>query len=201
MASIVSFLGKEKEVSLQGFFSRPIRFHLLYKSSHHGAQSSQFFSSFDNSGKFLLAVILQSGSVIGAFMSKSLKFKKEVTDAEAFVFEINEHDAKQFPVLNAAKAITVCTQHASVQNSGFAFGNTASYYDPSPTTSPSTVSISFGSCLNLKLDKDCWYANFQKNVTFGTTWPQESCCVDVELHRVQGTFNIHRCQTLNSDLY
>lgn len=116
-------------------------------------------------------------------MSKAPIYDKELTDAEAFAFEINEHDAKQFPVLNTPKAITVSTQNVSGKHG--AFGN---------IIAETTVSISFGRCLTLKQDNARWYANFQSDLTFGTKWPQESnvCCVDVELHRVQGTFNSQR---------
>ncbi|MCJ8749951.1 hypothetical protein PDJAM_G00193450 [Pangasius djambal] len=178
MASIVSSLDNEKELRLQRFFSSPVRFHLLYKSSHHGATISELLSSFDTFGNFLLIMFLKSGSVRGAFMGKSLKHGKEFSDAKAFVFEINEHDAKQFPVLNAAEAITVRTQQNSVQNSGFGFG---------ALPSQSSDSISFGSCLHLKLDKGYWSVSFCTDVTYGTTWPQENniCCEDLELHRVQ----------------
>ncbi|KAF5893755.1 interferon-induced protein 44-like, partial [Clarias magur] len=174
MAFIVSSLGNEKEVRLQRFFSPPVRFHLLYKSSHHGSQSSQqLFSSFDTNGKYLLAVFLQSGSVRGAFMSKSLKHGTEFSDPEAFVFEINEHDATQFPVINPAKAVTVSNQ----QNPA----------GPRYKFAQNSVGISFGNCLNLKLENGSWNVSFCTDVTYGTTWAQENnvYCLDVELHRVQ----------------
>lgn len=193
MASIVSSLGKEKELRLQRLFSSLVRFHLLYKSSHHGARSNQLLSSFDRSGKFLLAVFLPSGSVRGAFMSKTLNDGAEISDTEAFVFEMNEQDAKQFPVINPAKAITVSNQPA-VQNTGFTFGGVASQISPQ-----TLFSISFGNCLNLTLNSGCWYVSFCPDVAYGMTWPQENniCCVDVELHRVQGTINNHRCHNKN----
>ncbi|XP_046729261.1 interferon-induced protein 44-like isoform X2 [Silurus meridionalis] len=139
MASIVSSLNNEQEKLLQNFFSTPVRLHLLYKSSHHGANVAQLLSSFDNYGKFFIAVFLPSGSVRGAFMSKSLKCGTEFSDAEAFVFEIKEHDAKQFPVINAAKAITVSRQKAAHHQDGFGFGSSTTY------TQTADV-IAFGSC-------------------------------------------------------
>ncbi|KAB5517143.1 hypothetical protein PHYPO_G00186020 [Pangasianodon hypophthalmus] len=175
MASIVSSLDSEKELRLQRFFSSPVRFHLLYKSSHHGATVSQLLSSFDTSGKFLLAVFLQSGSVRGAFMSKSLKYGSEFSDTEAFVFEMDEHSAEQFLVINPAKAVEV----SNIQNTGYRKGLHA--------TNLQTASISFGNCITLHSDNSRMYVSFCTDVTYGTTWPQESniCCVDVELHRVQ----------------
>ncbi|KAF4092090.1 hypothetical protein AMELA_G00016980 [Ameiurus melas] len=175
MASIVSSLGSEKEMRLQKLFSSPVRFHLLYKSSHHGTTVSKLLSSFDNCGKFLLILFLQSGSVRGAFTRKSLKRETEFFDTEAFVFEMDEHDVKHFPAINTAEAIRVITQQASVQNSGFRY-----------ETSHSSGSISFGSC-NFKLDHGRWCVSFYTDETFGTKWTQENniCCEDVELHRVQ----------------
>ncbi|KAF4092092.1 hypothetical protein AMELA_G00017000 [Ameiurus melas] len=168
MASIVSSLGSEKELSLQKLFSSPVRFHLLYKSSHHGTTVSKLLSSFDNCGRFLLILFLESGSVRGAFTSKSLRYGNEFFDSEAFVFETEEHDTKHFPVINPAEAIRVITQKASDQNGGLG-------------------SISFGSCLIFKVDHGTWCVSFCTDETYGTNWTQESniCCVDVELHRVQ----------------
>ncbi|KAM9496676.1 interferon-induced protein 44-like [Clarias gariepinus] len=178
MASIVSSLGNEKEARLRSFFSLPVRFHLLYKSSQHGAQSTQLFSSFDTNGKFLLAVFLQSGSVKGAFMSKSLKYGTDFSDPEAFVFELNEHDATQFPVINPAKAVTVSNQQASTN---YGYGS-----------AQNSVGISFGNCLNLKLENGSWNVSFCTDATYGTTWAQENSiyCVDVELHLVQDVADV-----------
>ncbi|XP_036416299.1 interferon-induced protein 44-like isoform X3 [Colossoma macropomum] len=106
MASIASSLDDEKERKLQSLFSQPVRFHLLYKSSHHGAKLSALLSRFDTSGKFVLAVFLQTGEVRGGCTSRSLNVGREFDDEEAFVFEINEK-AKRFPVLRSAKAVEV----------------------------------------------------------------------------------------------
>ncbi|KAM9495194.1 interferon-induced protein 44-like [Clarias gariepinus] len=179
MSFIASSLGNEKEVKLRRFFSLPVRFHLLYKSRHHGTQSSQFFSSFDTHGKYLLAVFLQSGSVRGAFTSKSLKHGTDFSDPEAFVFEINDLNATQFPVINPAKAVTVSNQQNAAQSRSF-------------KTAQNSVSISFGNCLNLKLENGSWTVSFCTDVTYGTTWAQESniYCLDVELHHVQDVADV-----------
>ncbi|KAM9495811.1 interferon-induced protein 44-like [Clarias gariepinus] len=183
MASIVSSLGNEKEAKLQRFFSTPVRFHLLYKSSHHGAQISQLLSSFDKSGNFLLIVFPQSGSVRGAYVSKSLKHGTDFSDAEAFVFELTEHDATRFPVINPAKAVTVTNQQNPVQPAGFGAVRVSSQI---------VASIFFGSCLKLKSGNGCWNVSFCTDETYGTTWPQENniCCVNVELHRVQDVVGV-----------
>ncbi|XP_053542488.1 interferon-induced protein 44 isoform X1 [Ictalurus punctatus] len=175
MASVVSSLGSKKKVRLQKFFSSPVHFFLLYKSKHFKNTFDQLLSSFDNSGKFLLSVFLKSGSVRGAFMSKSLRRGTEFSDTEAFVFEMDENDAKHFLVKNPAEAIRVGEQ-SSVQYSGLRF-----------ETSQSSDSISFGSCLKLRLDNGVWYVSFCTDMTCGTKWAQEKNIhyVDVELHRVE----------------
>ncbi|KAF4092088.1 hypothetical protein AMELA_G00016960 [Ameiurus melas] len=167
MASTVSSLSSKKKLRLQKFFSSPVNFFLLYKSSSYRNTFDQLLYSFDNSGKFLLSVFLKSGSVRGAFMSKSLRSGTGFSDTEAFVFEMDEKDAKHFLVKNPAEAVSVSNQ--SLQ------------------TSQSSDSISFGSCLNLRLDNGCWYVSFCADKTYGTKWAQEKNLhfVDVELHRVE----------------
>uniref|UniRef100_A0A3B4CG87 TLDc domain-containing protein n=1 Tax=Pygocentrus nattereri TaxID=42514 RepID=A0A3B4CG87_PYGNA len=144
MASIASSLGDEKEKSLQSLFSQPVRFHLLYKSSHHGAQLSTLLSSFDTSGKFVLVVFLQTGEVRGGFTSRSLKVGRKFDDEEAFVFEVNRR-SKRFPALRSAKAVEV---HFTDSGQAIGFGQQAGYKGSvfgqplSSTSSP--VAVSFG---------------------------------------------------------
>ncbi|XP_053499721.1 interferon-induced protein 44-like [Ictalurus furcatus] len=157
MASIVSSLSAENELKLHGLFSSRVCFHLLYKSSHHGADIGQLLDRFDKHGKYLLMVFPSTGSVRGAFMSKSLKYEKEYSDEEAFVFQLRNTYSDRFPELNCTTAITV---------------NVGSF------------SISFGSHLNLKLDQDYWYCS---EVLCRVIREQKVnvLCKDVELHRVQ----------------
>uniref|UniRef100_A0A8B9KNS7 TLDc domain-containing protein n=1 Tax=Astyanax mexicanus TaxID=7994 RepID=A0A8B9KNS7_ASTMX len=123
MSSIVSSLGEEKEWRLRGLFLRPVRLHLLYKSSHHGADISTLLCSFDSCGSFVLAVFLQSGEVRGGFTSKSLKNGSEFTDEEAFLFEIN-NNARRFPVNKPARAVQVHFTESAPSSSSL-FGSAA----------------------------------------------------------------------------
>ncbi|XP_072534063.1 uncharacterized protein [Salminus brasiliensis] len=204
MASIVSSLGDEKELRMQGLFDQPVRFHLLYKCSHHGADISTLLSKFDESGKFVLAVFLQSGVVRGGFTSKSLKAGKEFADAEAFLFEV-ERNAKRFRVLSSASAVQVhfpdSGQSAlaavgsvfgapsyslpSARGGGFHFGVSA--VQTQPASPPSPVAVSFGKALHIYSNDSKLYVNFCKDLTYSCGWAEEQSvrCVDVELHRVQ----------------
>ncbi|KAL6485586.1 hypothetical protein MHYP_G00049780 [Metynnis hypsauchen] len=195
MASIASSLDDEKERRLQSLFSQPVRFHLLYKSSHHGAKLSKLLSSFDTSGKFVLAVFLQTGEVRGGFTSRSLKVGREFDDEEAFVFEINRR-ARRFSVLRSAKAVEVhftdpgqpvhlgFGQQAG--HGGFGFGRAADFVQP-VSSPPSPVAVSFGKCLRVDSDDQVMYVNIGADETYGCRWSEEkrTRCVDVELHRVQ----------------
>ncbi|KAL7872512.1 hypothetical protein SRHO_G00074950 [Serrasalmus rhombeus] len=187
MASIASSLGDEKERSLQSLFSQPVRFHLLYKSSHHGAQLSKLLSSFDTSGKFVLVVFLQTGEVRGGFTSRSLKVGRTFDDEEAFVFEVNRR-AKRFPALRSAKAVEV---HFTDSGQTITFGQQAGYggfafKQPLSSTS-SPVAVSFGKCLRVNSDDQVMCVDIGPDETYGCRWPEEKSarCVDVELHRVQ----------------
>ncbi|KAB5517140.1 hypothetical protein PHYPO_G00185980 [Pangasianodon hypophthalmus] len=165
MASIVSSLSAGNEVALQKFFSSRVCFHLLYKSSHHGATVNQLLDRFDKHGKYLLTVFLQSGSVRGAFMSKPLMYGNEYSDEEVFVFKMTDYYGKRFPGLNYTRTVTV---------------------------SVGSVSVSFGKGLNLKLVNGCWYESFCSDVVHGKIGLEDDnvCCKDVELHRVQDVGDI-----------
>ncbi|XP_036416298.1 interferon-induced protein 44-like isoform X2 [Colossoma macropomum] len=187
MASIASSLDDEKERKLQSLFSQPVRFHLLYKSSHHGAKLSALLSRFDTSGKFVLAVFLQTGEVRGGCTSRSLNVGREFDDEEAFVFEINEK-AKRFPVLRSAKAVEVHftdSGQSGFGSGGFSFGSSYQYEYQTGASLP--VAVSFGKCLHVYSDDQVMYVNFCADGTYGCRWPEEKSarCVDVELHRVQ----------------
>ncbi|KAI4885332.1 hypothetical protein NFI96_027588 [Prochilodus magdalenae] len=106
MASIVSSLDEEKEMRLLSLFPQPVRLHLLYRSSHHGASISTLLSRFDEAGKFVVVVFPQFGDVRGGFTSRSLKAGREFDDGEAFVFEIKEK-ARRFSARHSAKAVEV----------------------------------------------------------------------------------------------
>lgn len=160
MASIVSSLTSENEVKLQKFFSRYVCFHLLYKSSHHEAGVDQLLNRFDHHGKYVIMVFLQSGAVIGAFVSKPLKQGMKCSDDEAFVFKIESYSANRFPVSNSTKAITVAV---------------------------GSDSISFGEELYLHLAKGSWYKRCFIDTIYRTI-KDNNVCKDVELHRVQGKF-------------
>ncbi|XP_053542523.1 interferon-induced protein 44-like [Ictalurus punctatus] len=158
MASIVSSLSAENELKLHGLFSSRVCFHLVYKSSHHGADIGQLLDRFDKHGKYLLMVFPSTGFVRGAFMSKSLKYEKEYSDEEAFVFQLRDTYSDRFPELNCTRAITV---------------------------SVGSFSISFEKHLSLTLDQDYWYCS---EVFFRGIYQQKvdvQLCKDVELHRVQ----------------
>lgn len=222
MASIVSSLGEEKEKSLQSLFSQPVRLHLLYKSSHHGASVPTLLSRFDDCGKFVVVVFLQSGVVRGGSTCSSLKVGKEFADKEAFVFEINR-DAKMFPVLHPARAVEVHFPKPEqptpvcAAGSGLIFttpgtslfgssGYGAQYKSTSlpfstqseqglfgivksnPSIPDNPVAVSFGKCLHIYSEDQVMYVNFCTDVTYNTGWLDQKsvCCVDVELHRVQG---------------
>ncbi|KAG7331764.1 hypothetical protein KOW79_005733 [Hemibagrus wyckioides] len=163
MASIASSLTAENEEKLQNFFSRYVRFHLLYKSSHHGADFDQLLNRFDHHGKYVLMVFLRSGSVRGAFVSKSLMDEMKYSDVEAFVFKIEGKYGDRFP------------------------------YSPTAiTVSVDSDSISFGKGLNLKLVNDTWYESFSTDVIYGRRKLEDDnvYCTDVELHRVQDVDDI-----------
>ncbi|KAF4092089.1 hypothetical protein AMELA_G00016970 [Ameiurus melas] len=155
MASIVSSLSAEDELKLHEFFSSRVCFQLLYKSSHHGADIGQLLDRFDKHGKYLFTVFPSTGMARGAFISKSLKYEKEYSDKEAFVFQMRDKHNYRFPELN-------CTTDIAV--------------------SVGSCSISFGSHLNLKLDQDYWYYS---EVFYRGTFQKEVLCKDVELHCVQ----------------
>uniref|UniRef100_A0A3B1KLC8 TLDc domain-containing protein n=1 Tax=Astyanax mexicanus TaxID=7994 RepID=A0A3B1KLC8_ASTMX len=176
MSSIVSSLGEEKEWRLRGLFPRPVRLHLLYKSSHHGADISTLLSSFDSCGSFVLAVFLQSGEVRGGFTSKSLKNGSEFIDEEAFLFEIN-NNARRFPVNKPARAVQVHFTE-SAPSSSFTFGSTArsgSSFGLSPgLTSPS----SFSTCLvSSSPSTSCstGFGYFPPSSSAGFVTPSTSC--------------------------
>lgn len=173
MASIVSSLSIENEFKLRGFFSRPVCFHLLYKSSHRGASIQKLLDRFETHGKYLLIVFLKSRSIRGAFMSQSLEYEKEYRD-EWFVFKMNDNFSNRFPE-KYPKAVTVCV-------------------------SPSM--ISFGNDFNINLQQGCWYGSFCSGAVRGYSAQQENniCCTDLELHRVEGTF-YHRCQSMNLNFW
>lgn len=166
MASIVSSLSTKMELELQKFFTSRVCFHLLYKSSHHGATVHQLLDRFDKHGTFLLTAFLQSGSVSGAFMSKPLQNGKKYLDEEAFVFKIENYPGRYF---SGSKCYTTAT---------------------AISVSVDSLSISFGKDFNLKLDNGCWYKSFCSNVVNSKKGQQEEnvFCVDVELHRVQGMY-------------
>lgn len=161
MASIASSLTTENEEKLQNLFSGYVRFHLLYKSSHHGADFDQLLNRFDRHGKYVLMVFLKSGSVRGAFVSKSLMDEMEYSDDETFLFKIEGKYGDRFP------------------------------YSPTAiTVSVDSDSISFGKGLNLKLVNGSWYERFSTDVIYGRRKLEDDTvyCTDVELHRVQGKF-------------
>ncbi|KAL7889000.1 hypothetical protein AOLI_G00039740 [Acnodon oligacanthus] len=196
MASIASSLDGEKERRLQALFSQPVRFHLLYKSSHHGAQLSALLSSFDTSGKFVLAVFLPTGAVRGGFTSRSLKDGREFDDREAFVFEINSR-AKRFPVLRSAKAVEVhFPDSGQPVNRGYGFGQQGAHgfgfvkavdFGQLASSPSGPVAVSFGKCLRVDSDDQVMYVSLCADEAYGCGWPEEkrARCVDVELHRVQ----------------
>lgn len=164
MASISSSVSAEEEVKLQNFFSACVRFHLLYKSSHHGADFDRLLDRFDNAGSYLLIAFLQSGQIRGAFISKALKYKKEYSDNKAFVFTLDGYFGRRFP--------------------GSSDNTTA------VPVSVGSNSIFIKKGFKLILDNGCWYQSFSTNVLYGVRNSDEVNlpCVDVELHRVQGTF-------------
>ncbi|TSL47546.1 Interferon-induced protein 44 [Bagarius yarrelli] len=165
MASIGSSLRDEDEVRLQEFFSRRVRFHLLYKSSHHGAGIDQLLERFDLHGKYLLTVFLESVSIRGAFISESLLHGKSFSDKEAFVFTMSSYSGERFP--------RGCYKR-----------------DPFPVSVGSDF-ISIGKGLNLQLLNGSWYVTFSKHVFYnGTVSDNNVCCKDVELHRVQDVNDI-----------
>ncbi|XP_047674996.1 interferon-induced protein 44-like [Tachysurus fulvidraco] len=165
MAYIVSSLTSENEVKLQNFFSRYVRFHLLYKSNHHEAGVEQLLNRFDHHGKYVIMVFLQTGTVIGAFVSKPLKQGMKYSDDEAFVFKIEGSSAIRVPVSYNTRAITVTV------GSDF---------------------ISFGEGLNLGLINGSWYESFSTDDYNGRRKLKDYdvCCIDVELHRVQDVDDI-----------
>ncbi|KAG9282366.1 hypothetical protein AMEX_G1013 [Astyanax mexicanus] len=165
MSSIVSSLGEEKEWRLRGLFLRPVRLHLLYKSSHHGADISTLLCSFDSCGSFVLAVFLQSGEVRGGFTSKSLKNGSEFTDEEAFLFEIN-NNARRFPVNKPARAVQVHFTESAPSSSSL-FGSAA------PRSTAFGLSAGFGSPASSGFDPGVapvfGQASYKKQVIFGSS--------------------------------
>lgn len=172
MASIVSSLSTKAEMELKKLFPSRVCFHLLYKSSHHGVSVAQLLNRFDNHGKYLLTVFLQSGSIRGTFMSKPLKYGEEDSDEEMFVFQIK-----------------YCNSYWGERFTGSKCNISAADI----SLSVDSVSISFGKGLSLKVDKGCWYECFCSDVMNCKKAQQEEnvCCMNVELHRVQGT-SYHR---------
>lgn len=182
MDSIVSSLG-EREAKLQSLFSRPVRFHLLYKSNDHGASVYDLTNSFDSRGNFVLVLFLQSGSIRGGYTSKSLKYEHVVADKDAFVFEIDEFGATKFPVLLSDKAVQVNKQ----TNQPTAFGATSSFYGLQATPDESVNSVFFGSALQLNENAASMCANFGQDVVYSARWSEQInvVCTSVELHRVE----------------
>ncbi|KAM9495812.1 interferon-induced protein 44-like [Clarias gariepinus] len=127
MASIASSLSAENEVTLQKSFSSRVCFHLLYKSSHHGATIDQLLSRFDKHGKYLLIAFLKLGSVRGAFMSKPLTCGKEYSDDEMFFFKMETHhkvhDRQITPVNVDSSTITFGNKFILKLEEGFWYGS------------------------------------------------------------------------------
>ncbi|XP_035630978.1 interferon-induced protein 44-like [Oncorhynchus keta] len=155
-------LGGEKQ--LLQFFPEPVRLHLLYKVPHHGFNMSDLISKFDQEGRFVVIVYLESGTMKGGYMSKRPGFYcKE--DRGAFVFEIDHQKANVFPVVKHRNSIIFNREK-----------------------------IGFGGCLNIYSNKDqtlCVDVGFDDTYT-PTDWSDEFEVpfMVVELHRIQSVGDV-----------
>ncbi|XP_076872594.1 interferon-induced protein 44-like [Brachyhypopomus gauderio] len=188
MPSVVSSLNEEKERRIQSFFTKPVRLHLLYKSSFHGADIQTLLSKFEN-GMFVIAVFLDSGLLRGGYTTKNLRNGTEFADTDAFVFEIDKDDAKCFRVLESAKSVRVSRSQPNPMTFGSrqrVHQNQGLFGAPAPPVSESQDSVYFGSCIHIYSENSRLYVNLGTDVIYNTGWPEEKQrCVDVELHRVQ----------------
>ncbi|XP_076872595.1 interferon-induced protein 44-like [Brachyhypopomus gauderio] len=171
MPSVVSSLNEEKERRIQSFFTKPVRLHLLYKSSFHGADIQTLLSKFEDE-MFVVAVFLDSGLLRGGYTTKNLRNGTEFADTDAFVFEIDKDQAKRFGASGSVKGVTVSTHKPTT-------GQGKSLFQIQD-------SVCFGSCIHIYSEKNRLYVNFNSDITYCTRWDHENqLCVDVELHRVQ----------------
>uniref|UniRef100_A0A4W5RAF4 TLDc domain-containing protein n=1 Tax=Hucho hucho TaxID=62062 RepID=A0A4W5RAF4_9TELE len=149
-------LGREKQ--LLQFFPEPVRLQLLYKAPHHGFKMSDLISKFDQVGRFVVIVYLESGTMKGGYLSKRPESYCQ-EDRGAFVFEIDHQKANVFPVVKHRNAIILNKE-----------------------------SFGFGDCLTIYSNKDktlCVAVGFDDTYT-PTDWSEELEVpfMDVELHRV-----------------
>uniref|UniRef100_A0A4W5RG54 TLDc domain-containing protein n=1 Tax=Hucho hucho TaxID=62062 RepID=A0A4W5RG54_9TELE len=150
-------LGREKQ--LLQFFPEPVRLQLLYKAPHHGFKMSDLISKFDQVGRFVVIVYLESGTMKGGYLSKRPESYCQ-EDRGAFVFEIDHQKANVFPVVKHRNAIILNKE-----------------------------SFGFGDCLTIYSNKDktlCVAVGFDDTYT-PTDWSEELEVpfMDVELHRIQ----------------
>uniref|UniRef100_A0A4W5RG68 TLDc domain-containing protein n=1 Tax=Hucho hucho TaxID=62062 RepID=A0A4W5RG68_9TELE len=146
------------EKQLLQFFPEPVRLQLLYKAPHHGFKMSDLISKFDQVGRFVVIVYLESGTMKGGYLSKRPESYCQ-EDRGAFVFEIDHQKANVFPVVKHRNAIILNKE-----------------------------SFGFGDCLTIYSNKDktlCVAVGFDDTYT-PTDWSEELEVpfMDVELHRV-----------------
>lgn len=94
----------ETEQQLQKLFSDPVKFHLLFKATHH--HKSTLLDKFDLVGQFVVVAYLASGTVRGAYLSKPPECRN---DDDAFLFALTTTTATKIPFKNSGfdKSVTL----------------------------------------------------------------------------------------------
>ncbi|CAB1340148.1 unnamed protein product [Coregonus sp. 'balchen'] len=159
-------LGREKQ--LLKFFPEPVRLHLIYRARHHGFKMSDLISKFDQVGRFVVIVYLESGTMKGGYLSKQSDFYLQEYRG-AFVFEIDHQKANVFPVVKHRDSIIFNNKY-------------------------NNEILGFGDCLKIYNNKDkTLCVDVKEDDTYTPTgWSEELEVpfMDVELHRIQSVGDV-----------